>query len=128
MSNVPLVSIRASRGVKIDRLATVCISFSLSCVDDIVKIGPELRPVFPVIENAEGSTFLMNDAVLGHGILFAFSAFFVNPSRIFFQVWRPVSVSGSSDNAYFQLVFQTSMVPTTTGKREDVKLLSTSLC
>lgn len=89
---------------------------------DIVRIGPKIQPILATIDSSAGSTFLVNDVVLGHGVLFAFSAFFVNTSRVHFQVWRPYKNNDTSSGATFQLVFQAAMTPSVSLSREDVSL------
>jgi len=92
---------------------------------DIVRIGPDIQPIVATIDSSAGSTFLVNDVVLDHGVLFAFSAFFVNTSRVRFQVWRPYKTNYTSSGATFRLVFQAAMTPSVSLSREDVSLVFT---
>lgn len=58
--------------------------------------------------------FLLNDLNLEKGVLFAFSAFLLNKSPFFFQVWR-----GKGNNTY-ELITQLEHRATSDEKREDV--------
>ena len=83
----------------------------------VIQIGNELNSG-GTGQDAQGATFLFNDAVARNGILYAFSAFIENRSRMRFQVWRPVV--NSTDGRDYALAAETLARPSVVGQREDV--------
>ena len=64
-----------------------------------------------------GATFLLNDHVTQDGILFAFSAYVEELTKMRFQIWRP---SNGTNELEYDLVAEKEARPTVQQQREDV--------
>ena len=59
---------------------------------------------------------MLNSVALEDGILFAFSAYFVNTNPTYFQLWRPINLT----SRVFELVEEWPITPASADTREDV--------
>lgn len=67
-----------------------------------------------------GSTFLLQDAVLSGGVVFAFSAFFRENTPMRFQIWRPESPE--EDERDFTLIAEIPYQASRRLAKEDVSI------
>ena len=90
----------------------------------IRKIGNDLLPSRAGVEYNK-VVFLLNDHVLGDGVLFAFSAFFRHDTNVRLQIWRPLGDAATADgkNQPFRLVGELSVIPSVQQAREDVSII-----
>ena len=87
----------------------------------IANIGNEVKPSISGID-ISGSTFLIKNAVLTDGVVFAFSAFFRNDNPVQLQIWRPTTSGREADRNYYKLISQMRVIPSIRGAREDVRV------
>ena len=103
-----------------------------------MNIGNDLKAASSGVD-VKGATFLMNDAVLSEGVVFAFSAFFRTDSAVWLQIWRPMASSGSGEESNetgsgsnvtntrtFMLVSHLRVIPAVRFQREDVSIFFNS--
>ena len=92
------------------------------------KIGNDLIPSASGIDVA-GSIFLLNDKILGDGVLFAFSAFFRHDTVVRLQIWRPLSanIDAQGDNLPFELLSELRVIQAVQQAREDVSTLLSNI-
>ena len=80
----------------------------------VVRIGNDLKPSASGVD-VPGATFILNNAFLSDGVVFAFSAFFRSDKAMRFQVWRP-----TPSKKDFQLIGEIEHIPSVMYSHEDV--------
>ena len=90
------------------------ISFFRSCA----MFGNTIKASLSGLDVA-GATILLNNMILTHGFVFAYSAFIRSNKPVHFQIWRSV-VNGTKDS--YRLIGDTRVVPSVNNDREDVSI------
>ena len=85
----------------------------------MAEIGSEIKPSASGVDFVN-VTFLLDKAVPGDGVLFAFSAYFRSFAAVRLQIWRPVG--NESHSLLYELISQVRVIPAGIYQREDVSL------
>ena len=88
---------------------------ALTVADGIDVIGNALHDS-PAGVDVANATFLISDAVLVEGVLYAYAAFFRSRTPIVFQVWRLVETTDVIVDATYRLVSETRVLPSIRGE------------
>ena len=83
--------------------------------DGIDFIGNDLHDS-PAGVNVANATFLISDAILVEGVLYAYAAFFRAMTPIVFQVWRLVDNPNDPEGATYKLISETRVMPSIFGE------------